>query len=141
VKIVAKGGNLLLGIGPDHTGAMPPEVYDRLEAIGQWMSINSQAIYETKPLAPYQEGKWCFTQSKDGQTRYAFYLRDEDEILPEILKLPAVFVKEGDFVNLLGHAGNLEVRRERGRDYVMVSGGFEEMGVVVIKMVQVRNFH
>jgi hypothetical protein len=33
------------------------------------MKINSQAIYETKPLASYQEGKWCFTQSKDGKTR------------------------------------------------------------------------
>lgn len=136
VKIVAKGGNLLLGIGPDHTGAMPPEVYDRLEAIGQWMSINSQAIYETKPLAPYQESKWCFTQSKDGQTRYAFYLKDEDETLPEMLELPAGFVKEAEFLNLLGYAGKLEVKRERGKDYVLMPDGFLGIGVVVIKVVQ-----
>jgi alpha-L-fucosidase len=94
VKIVAKGGNLLLGIGPDKTGALPPEVYERLEEIGQWMNINSQAIYETKPLAPYQEGKWCFTQSKDGKTRYAFYLKEEGEVFPETLELPAGFVKQ-----------------------------------------------
>ena len=136
VKIVAKGGNLLLGIGPDHTGAMPPEVYERLEAIGQWMKINSQAIYETKPLAPYHQGKWCFTQSKDGQTRYAFYLKDEDETLPEMLELPVGFVKEGDFVNLLGCAGKLEVKRQRGKDYVLIPEGLDKMGVVVIKVVQ-----
>lgn len=132
VKIVAKGGNLLLGIGPDHTGAMPPEVYARLEAIGKWMSINSQAIYETKPLAPYQEGKWCFTQSKDGQTRYAFYLKDEDETLPEMIELPVEFVKQNDYVHLLGYDGKLEVRREKGREYVMMPEGLKEKGVVIL---------
>jgi alpha-L-fucosidase len=71
VKIVAMGGNFLLGIGPDHTGEMVPEVYERLEEIGKWMGINSQAIYNTGPLPPYQEGKFFFTQSKDGNTSVA----------------------------------------------------------------------
>ncbi len=131
VKIVAKGGNLLLGIGPDKTGTMPPEVYERLEAIGHWMSINSRAIYETKPLAPYQEGKWCFTQSKDEKIRYAFYLKEEGESFPELLELPASFVKQGDFVNLLGYSGKLEVKREKGRNYIVVSDDSGEIGVVV----------
>jgi alpha-L-fucosidase len=134
VKIVAKGGNLLLGIGPDNTGAMPPEVYERLEAIGQWMNINAQAIYETKPLAPYQEGKWCFTQSKDCKTRYAFYLKDENETLLETLELPAGFVEQAGELELLGYSGELEVRRENGRNYLKVPGDLGEMGVVVFRV-------
>jgi alpha-L-fucosidase len=134
VKIVAKGGNLLLGIGPDHTGAMPPEVYDRLEEIGQWMSINSQAIYETKPLAPYQEGQWCFTQSKDGKIRYAFYLKDENESFPETLELPADFVKQAAEVELLGYGGKLEVRFVNGMGVVYLPDTFtfESWGVGVL---------
>jgi alpha-L-fucosidase len=52
-----------------------------LKGIGEWMKINSEAIYETRPIAPYKEGKVCLTQKKDG-TVYAIYLADEDEKNP-----------------------------------------------------------
>jgi alpha-L-fucosidase len=39
---------------------------DYLKSAGEWMKINSEAIYETRPMAPYKEGKVCLTQKKDG---------------------------------------------------------------------------
>jgi alpha-L-fucosidase len=104
IKIVAKGGNFLLGIGPDHTGEMVPEVYERLEEIGKWMEVNSQAIYKSKPLPPYQEGKFCFTQSKDGKTRYAFYLMDENEPMPKTVEFPKGFAGDADIISLMGYS-------------------------------------
>ena len=77
VRIVAKGGNFLLNIGPGPDGDFDPVAYERLKEIGNWMKINSEAIYGTKPVKPYQENKIAFTQK--GNSVYAIYLPNEDE--------------------------------------------------------------
>ena len=77
VKIVSRGGNFLLNVGPSPEGELDPKVYDRLKGIGDWMQINSEAIYGTKAIKPYHETKTAFTQK--GNNVYAFYLPDEDE--------------------------------------------------------------
>ena len=45
VDAVSKGGNLLLNVGPDPDGQLPPEFIERAEAIGQWMDVHGEAIY------------------------------------------------------------------------------------------------
>lgn len=45
VECVSKGGNLLLNVGPDARGNIPPESRERLEEIGKWMALNSASIY------------------------------------------------------------------------------------------------
>ncbi len=47
--IVAKNGNLLIGIGPSPDGTIPEEQVAPLRGLGEWMSINGQAIYGTRP--------------------------------------------------------------------------------------------
>ena len=81
VGIVSKGGNLLLDIGPNGQGQWSPTAYERLKGIGDWMKVNSQAIYDTHPVAPYKQGKVCLTQLDDGTT-YAIYLADKGENTP-----------------------------------------------------------
>lgn len=71
--IVAKGGNLLLDVGPKPDGTFPQEVLDRLTEIGKWMDINKDAIYSTKPIAPFRSGNTCYTKGKKGDI-YAIYL-------------------------------------------------------------------
>jgi len=115
VKIVAKGGNLLLGIGPDKTGELPEVVYERLAEIGKWIEVNGEAIYNTKPLAPYQQGNLCFTQSKDGKNRYAIYLNEEQAIIPDFIDLPTDFAGKDSEIVLLGHKGKLQVQNKDGR--------------------------
>jgi alpha-L-fucosidase len=45
VETASKGGNLLLNVGPMADGRFPPPAVERLEAIGEWMAVNRQAIY------------------------------------------------------------------------------------------------
>lgn len=75
--VVAKGGNLLLNVGPDADGNLPEEALERMEAIGKWLEKNGYAIYGSRPLYPYCEGNVRYTQSKDGKHQYAITLTEE----------------------------------------------------------------
>jgi len=77
VKIVSRGGNFLLNIGPGPDGDWDPVAYQRLEEIGRWMNINSEGIYNSQPVAPYSSANTFFTQSKDGKKKYAYYLLED----------------------------------------------------------------
>lgn len=56
VDIVSKNGNLLLNIGPKPDGTIDEKQKTVLLAIGQWLKINGEAIYETRPWIKYGEG-------------------------------------------------------------------------------------
>lgn len=106
--IVARGGNLLLGIGPDANGEFDPTVYSRLEEMGKWLKLNGEAIYATRPIAPYEQNGCVFTQKRDG-TVYAIILPKEDnDGLPESVSLPKEFAEKAGSLTLLGF-GPLEV--------------------------------
>lgn len=76
-EVVAKGGNLLLGVGPTAQGLFLPAQIQRLEEIGRWLEVNGKGIYETRALSEFQDGAAYFTESKDHKTRFALYLLDE----------------------------------------------------------------
>jgi alpha-L-fucosidase len=44
VDIVSKGGNYLLNVGPDGKGSLPSLAVERLQEIGDWMSVNGESI-------------------------------------------------------------------------------------------------
>jgi alpha-L-fucosidase len=46
--LVARGGNLLLNIGPTADGRIPDIMQDRLREIGDWLAVNGEAIYGTR---------------------------------------------------------------------------------------------
>ncbi|NRQ37507.1 hypothetical protein HII36_37600 [Nonomuraea sp. NN258] len=98
-RIVARGGNLLLGIGPDHTGALPDGVHERLAEIGAWLDVHGEAIYGTRPCEPYESDDLVFTRRDD--TVYAIGLRtDLDQVRVPVPDPPHT-------VELLGHDGSL----------------------------------
>lgn len=49
VDIVSKNGNLLLDVGPEADGTIPPVQMERLQALGAWLRQNGEAIYGTHP--------------------------------------------------------------------------------------------
>ena len=64
VDIVAKNGTLLLNVGPKSDGTISEQDTAVLTEIGEWMAVNSEAIYGTKVWRKYGEGP---TKVKEGQ--------------------------------------------------------------------------
>ena len=82
VEIVAKGGNLVLGVGPTPEGLIQPEAVSRLKSIGQWLNKNGRAIYSTTTTPRYHDGSLWFTAAKDGSAIYAIYTLAEEQPMP-----------------------------------------------------------
>jgi alpha-L-fucosidase len=102
VNVVAKGGNLLLNVGPSPEGELPPVSLERLKELGRWMKVNGEAIYITRPMAPYTENKIGFTRMGDG-TINAIYLADESEKqIPETIRIFSFKPQKGSLVTMLG---------------------------------------
>jgi alpha-L-fucosidase len=47
IDCASKGGNYLLDVGPTDEGLFPPEAVARLKEIGDWMKVNSAAVFGT----------------------------------------------------------------------------------------------
>ncbi|OPJ64593.1 alpha-L-fucosidase [Clostridium oryzae] len=101
VDIVAKGGNLLLGVGPKPDGTLPEEAVNGLLKVGDWLNVNGEAIYGTRAYKPYREGKCAFTQK--GNDIYVIYLMDEKEKeLPESIEFEKADFTGRKAVSILG---------------------------------------
>jgi len=101
VDIVAKGGNYLLNVGPGPDGELHEAAYTTMQGIGSWMQVNGDAIYGTRAVAPYKDGKVCFTRKKDGSI-YAIYLLDQDEKLPAKISFKGITPAKGARLSMLG---------------------------------------
>ena len=66
VDTSSKGGNFLLNVGPTAEGEIPAASVERLKAIGDWMDVNSEAIYGSGP-SPYDMPKWGRYTTKPGK--------------------------------------------------------------------------
>ena len=99
VDIVAKGGNFLLNVGPSPDGELPAAAVQRLDEIGAWMRVNGEAIYATRAVAPYKEGRVCLTQKKD--KLYLIYLGEEGRAGPPS-RIDVAAVRHAAAVRLLG---------------------------------------
>jgi N-acetyl-beta-hexosaminidase/alpha-L-fucosidase len=141
IKIVSRGGNLLLNIGPSPEGDWDDTAYTRLKEIGAWMTINGEGIYGSHPVQPYSSGTSVtpgnantsnpsgvlyLTQSKDSLHIYAFYLGDGKDPADPAITLPAELTIDrftpaaGSKVSILGIKAKLKWREEGKKMLILI---------------------
>jgi alpha-L-fucosidase len=114
VDTVAKGGNLLLDIGPTADGRIPVIMQERLAQMGAWLKVNGEAIFGTHPWRESSEGNIRYT-SKDG----AVYAIAESLAGPD-LALAAPQPLSGATVTLLGSTQPIKWHASNGKMHIEV---------------------
>ena len=67
INVVSHGGNFLLNIGPDKDGAVIPFEHEVLESIGEWLSVNGEAVYGTEASPFRTDFPWGAVTRKDNR--------------------------------------------------------------------------
>jgi len=72
IQTRARGGNLLLNVGPKANGEIPERQEARLREIALWMFANHESVENVEPWDPVREGNIWFTKAKGRNIVYAF---------------------------------------------------------------------
>ena len=72
IEIRAKGGNLLLNVGPKPNGEIQIEQEALLREVALWNLVNQEGIHMIRPWETIREKDIWFTQAKENNTVYAF---------------------------------------------------------------------
>ncbi|GAA3585300.1 alpha-L-fucosidase [Snuella lapsa] len=67
VHTVANGGGMIINVGPKADGQIPLIQQERLLDLGNWLKINEDAIYGSKPYTVHEEEKEVFLKRVDSQ--------------------------------------------------------------------------
>ena len=109
VDIVAKGGLMQIGYGPDADGRFHPKALEALGYAGRWLATNGEAIYATRPLPQRwndtASGMVRYTRAKVGTTIYATVLQgfgSPQLAQPSQLPLACVNLAPDALVTILG---------------------------------------
>ncbi|XP_059139666.1 alpha-L-fucosidase-like isoform X3 [Physella acuta] len=109
-EVVSTGGNLLINVGPTKEGTIPPIFEERLRQMGEWLKVNGEGIYATKPWSHQND-------SLNGDVWYTSKETDEGtDVYAVVLKWPRTPVllladpvpTETTVVTLLGYSSSFQ---------------------------------
>lgn len=76
----ARGGNLLLNVGPDGSGKIPETSVKDLREVGQWLKMNGESVYGTTQ-SPFPDQPWGVGTSKPGRLYLHVFRPPADNVL------------------------------------------------------------
>lgn len=109
IETRAKGGNLLLNIGPKPDGTIAPEQDARLREIALWNFVNGESVSNVRPWIITNEKDVWFTKRKNEDTVYAFITHDEHWRLgdPRTITLRSIRSTPQTAISVLGQSDRM----------------------------------
>ena len=89
IDVVDRGGNMLLNVGPDRDGVIPPAHVERLREVGLWLNKFGKSIYGTRP-GPFQPVDHVYGSTHSAKRVYVHVLNWKGK---ETIILPPLDVK------------------------------------------------
>ncbi len=120
VDVVSKNGNLLLNVGPTAEGEIPALQEACLRGLGAWLDVNGEAIFETRPWQRAETATTDGVEVRFTQKPGAVYATLLDTPASEAVTLEALNLGDGGQVELLGHDGPLDWRKDGDQLHVML---------------------
>lgn len=130
-EITAKGGCLLLGVGPTAKGIIEKEAVVILEEVGKWLKVNGEGIYNTRITPNYNSDNIWFTSNKDAKKLYAIYTLQENESLPSTIEWEGNTPKKGSKMTLLQNKKNLKWKTVNGKTVVTLPNKLKQESIVL----------
>ena len=125
VRIVGKGGNLVLNVGPDEFGGIPERSDEILCEVGRWLEKNGESIYGTSniPNFPYMIS-WGEMTYNDKENILYLHVQDYPKfpyrILVTGLKTKALKVELLGDSTPLKISQSYEIARDENRLYIFL---------------------
>lgn len=129
---VGANGNLLLNVGPDSLGVIPPAFVERLAEVGRWVNQYAQAIYATTggPLLPTPR----YVTTRRGKTFYLTTFAGVEQRIPISPRLAAVIEQ----MEVLGPNAERKtarlVRTDRKNPYIELNSAVADAPNTVIRV-------
>jgi alpha-L-fucosidase len=140
IRIRARGGNLLLNVGPTPEGKISPRQAAILNEIALWMFINRESMENIEPWPVTHEGNIWFTKKKNKNTLFV-YLPEIDWIYGERKEfvLSSVAATSRTKISVLGHDGKV-LEYSPGTDPgPRFSGSDEGLRISVVRAQRIYN--
>lgn len=130
LTIAARGGNLLLNVGPDSLGDVPAEAQNCLKEVGEWIHNHEETLYGTQRTELYPAWGQCIR--KDLKRNSVLYLCVFDWPTDGKLILQAPYkVKKA---TLLSDGTRLNVKANKGKIIIDVPESAPNRMASVIKL-------
>lgn len=137
VKVVTRGGSLLLNVAPGPDGQLDSTAYVRLKEVGEWLKVNGEAIYGTRVPKHSAPSASLGSSEKEGpakgkskqQITYVFIDGSAAEV-----RLDLHSMRGAPEVKMLGSASPLNVQKVVDTGVVMIPADPEPDRVRVLRI-------